>query len=70
MCLAAILPPLSTAIARLELFAPDPVMPRRASTGLQAAMRSGGALDRAMPFEVCVDNSLANLAVADPRLAG
>jgi len=54
----------------LGIFAPDPVLKRAGFDRLQAAMRSGGALDRAIPFEVCVDNSLADLAVADPRLAG
>ena len=31
---------------------------------LQAAMRSGGALDRDIPFEDVVDNSLAEAAAA------
>lgn len=43
----------------LGLYASDPVMPREGFDRLQAAMRSGGALDRAIPFEDCVDNSLA-----------
>jgi NitT/TauT family transport system substrate-binding protein len=47
----------------LALYAPDPVLRREGFDRLQAAMRSGGALDRAMPFEVCVDNSLAEQAV-------
>lgn len=47
----------------LSLYAPDPVLRREGFDRLQAAMRSGGALDRAMPFEVCVDNSLAEQAV-------
>ena len=55
----------STAIARLRLFAADPVLQREGFDRLQAAMRSGGALDRAIPFERCVDNSLAEQALAD-----
>ena len=43
----------------LELFAADPVLQREGFDRLQAAMRSGGALDRAIAFESCVDNSLA-----------
>jgi NitT/TauT family transport system substrate-binding protein len=43
----------------LALYAPDPVLRREGFERLQAAMRSGGALDHAIPFEVCVDNSLA-----------
>jgi NitT/TauT family transport system substrate-binding protein len=47
---------------RLELFAASPVMAHEGFERLQAAMRSGGALDRAIPFEACVDNSLARQA--------
>ncbi len=54
----------------LKLFAAAPVLQREGFDRLQAAMRSGGALDRAIPFEACVDNSLAEQAVADSRLAG
>jgi NitT/TauT family transport system substrate-binding protein len=43
----------------LGLYASDPVMPREGFDRLQVAMRSGGALHRAIPFEDCVDNSLA-----------
>jgi len=43
----------------LGLYASDPVMPREGFDRLQAAMRSGGALDRAIPFDDCVDNTLA-----------
>ena len=43
----------------LQLFAPDPVLQREGFDRLEAAMRSGGALDRPIAFEVCVDNSLA-----------
>lgn len=47
----------------LALYAPDPVLRREGFDRLQAAMRSGGALDSAIPFEVCVDNSLAEQAL-------
>jgi NitT/TauT family transport system substrate-binding protein len=47
----------------LALYAPDPVLRREGFERLQTAMRSGGALDRAIPFEVCVDNSLAEQAL-------
>lgn len=53
----------------LGVFAADPVMRRDGFDRLQAAMRSGGALDSAVPFEACVDNALADQAVADTRLA-
>jgi NitT/TauT family transport system substrate-binding protein len=43
----------------LRLYAADPVMPREGFDRLQAAMRSGGALAHAIPFDACVDNSLA-----------
>jgi NitT/TauT family transport system substrate-binding protein len=58
----------ATAIDRyraLKLFAADPALPREGFERLAAAMRSGGALDRAIAFEVCVDNSLARLALAE-----
>ena len=48
-----------------QLFAADPVVRREGFDRLQEAMRSGGALDHAIPFEVCVDNSLAEEALAD-----
>jgi NitT/TauT family transport system substrate-binding protein len=54
----------------LGLFAADPVLKRDGFDRLQAAMLSGGALDREIAFEDCVDNSLADQAVADTRLAG
>jgi NitT/TauT family transport system substrate-binding protein len=47
----------------LALYAPDTVLRREGFDRLQAAMRSGGALDRAISFEVCVDNSLAEQAL-------
>lgn len=49
----------------LQLFAADPVVRREGFDRLQMAMRSGSALDHAIPFEVCVDNSLAEEALAD-----
>lgn len=48
----------------LGLYGPDPITRREGVERLQAAMRSGGALDRDIPFEVVVDNSLAEEAVA------
>jgi NitT/TauT family transport system substrate-binding protein len=43
----------------LGLYAPDPVLRREGFDRLQSAMLSGGVLQRAIPFESCVDNSLA-----------
>ncbi|MDR3531715.1 MAG: ABC transporter substrate-binding protein [Rhodopila sp.] len=43
----------------LELYGPDPVTRREGFDRLAAAMRSGGVLKRAVPFEECIDNSLA-----------
>jgi NitT/TauT family transport system substrate-binding protein len=51
----------------LGLFATDPVVKREGFERLQAAMRSGGALDRPIAFDACVDNSLALLALAGDR---
>jgi NitT/TauT family transport system substrate-binding protein len=59
-------PILAAAIQRyraLGLYAPDPVLRREGFDRLQAAMLSGGALQRAVPFEACVDNTLAQAAV-------
>jgi NitT/TauT family transport system substrate-binding protein len=42
----------------VNLFAPDPALRREGFDRLQAAMLSAGALERAIPFERCVDNSL------------
>ncbi len=53
----------------LQLFAPDPVLKREGFERLQAAMLSGGVLARVIPFETCVDNSLAEQAVAEAGLA-
>ena len=48
----------------LRLYAPDPILRREGFDRLQAAMLSGGALNRAVAFEACVDNTLAEQAVA------
>lgn len=48
----------------LGLYSPDPVTRPEGFDRLAAAMRSGGALTRQVPFEECVDNSLAEEAVA------
>jgi NitT/TauT family transport system substrate-binding protein len=53
----------------LALYARDPVLRREGFDRLQAAMRSGGALDRDVPFEACVDNSLAEQVVAERSAA-
>ena len=47
----------------LGLFASDPVLRREGFDRLQAAMLSGGALAREIPYADCVDNSLAEQAV-------
>jgi NitT/TauT family transport system substrate-binding protein len=43
----------------LNLYAVDPITRPEGVARLQAAMRSGGALDRDIPFEDVVDNSIA-----------
>ena len=48
----------------LQLYATDPVLRQEGFDRLQAAMLSGGALPRAIGFDTCVDNSLAEIAVA------
>jgi NitT/TauT family transport system substrate-binding protein len=48
----------------LQLFAPDPVLQPEGFDRLQSAMRSGGALNRPIEFDVCVDNSLAREVLA------
>jgi NitT/TauT family transport system substrate-binding protein len=48
----------------LRLYAPDPVLRREGFDRLAAAMRSGGALERDISFETCVDNSLAEEVVS------
>jgi len=47
----------------LNLYAVDPMTRREGVERLQAAMRSGGVLDRIIPFEQVVDNSLAQVVV-------
>lgn len=61
------LPVFAAAIDRYRasgLYGPDPVTRREGVDRLQAAMRSGGALDREIPFESVVDNTLAEEAMA------
>ena len=48
----------------LHLYGTDPITRREGVERLAAAMRSGGALDRDIPFEDVVDNSLAEEAIA------
>jgi NitT/TauT family transport system substrate-binding protein len=47
----------------LDLYGPDPVTRRDGFDRLAAAMRSGGALKRNVPFEECVDNTMAEQVV-------
>ena len=47
----------------LNLYATDPMTKREGVDRLQQAMQSGGALDRVVPFEQVVDNSLAQVVV-------
>ena len=49
----------------LGLYGPDPVLQREGFDRLAAAMVSGGALPRLIPFETCVDNTLAQQVVAE-----
>ena len=48
----------------LGLYASDPITRREGVDRLQAAMRSGGALDRDIPFDDVVDNTLAEQTIA------
>lgn len=48
----------------LGLYGPDPVTRREGFDRLAGAMLSGGALTALIPFEECVDNSLAEAAMA------
>lgn len=48
----------------LGLWGPDPVIRREGYDRLHAAMRSAGALKRDIPYEACVDTSLAQQAIA------
>ncbi len=54
----------------LHLFTTDPVLPREGFDRLQGAMRSGGALNRPIAFEACVDNALARQVLVNGRTAG
>jgi NitT/TauT family transport system substrate-binding protein len=49
----------------LHLYGPDPVTRPEGFHRLAAAMRSGGALKREIPFEACIDNNLAEQVVAE-----
>ena len=49
----------------LKLYATGPILQREGFDRLQVAMRSGGALDRPIAFETCVDNSLARQVPVD-----
>jgi NitT/TauT family transport system substrate-binding protein len=49
----------------LDLYAPDPVIRPEGFARLAACMRSGGVLNRDIPFEECVDNSLAEEVMAE-----
>ncbi len=48
----------------LGLWGPDPVIRREGYDRLHAAMRADGALKRDIPYETCVDTSLAERAIA------
>ncbi|HEY8288190.1 MAG TPA: ABC transporter substrate-binding protein, partial [Acetobacteraceae bacterium] len=50
----------------LGLYGPSPITQPAGVARLAAAMRSGGALKRDIPFEEVVDNSLAEQVVAEP----
>jgi NitT/TauT family transport system substrate-binding protein len=49
----------------LQLYGPDPVTRPEGVNRLAAAMRSGGVLNRDIPFAKCVDNSLADQVMAE-----
>jgi NitT/TauT family transport system substrate-binding protein len=51
----------------LDLYSFDPMTRPEGFDRLAAAMRSGGALRRDVPFEKCVDNSLAEQVVAERK---
>jgi NitT/TauT family transport system substrate-binding protein len=48
----------------LGLWGPDPVIRREGYDRLHAAMRAFGALKRDIPYETCIDTSLAKRAMA------
>src|SRR5262245_54025686 len=52
---------------KLGLWGPDPVIRREGYDRLHAAMRAFGALKRDIPYETCVDTSLAERAIAAAR---
>lgn len=49
----------------LGLWGPDPIIRREGYERLHAAMRGAGALKRDIPYETCVDTSLARRALAE-----
>jgi NitT/TauT family transport system substrate-binding protein len=49
---------------RLGLWGPDPLIRREGYDRLHAAMRAAGALKHDIPYEACVDTSLAQRAIA------
>ena len=49
----------------LRLYGPDPVLRREGFDRLAAAMIAGGVLPRLIPFETCVDNTLAEQVVSE-----
>lgn len=49
---------------KLGLWGPDPVIRREGYDRLHAAMRAFGTLKRDIPYELCVDTSLAERAIA------
>jgi NitT/TauT family transport system substrate-binding protein len=61
---------LCAALARyraLGIWSPNPILPRDGYERLKAGLVSGGFVRAATPYEIAVDNSLAEAAVrADP----
>ena len=53
----------------LGLWGPDPVIRREGYDRLHAAMRAAGALKRDIPYEACIDTSLAQRAIAPSTTA-
>lgn len=49
-----------------EIWGRDPVLPQEGFERLRAGLLSGGFLRRAVPFAECVDNRLAEAAIAAP----
>jgi NitT/TauT family transport system substrate-binding protein len=52
---------------KLGLWGPDPVIRREGYDRLHAAMRAAGTLKRDIPYELCVDTSLAERARTTPH---